>query len=299
VRRNLVWLASFPKSGNTWLRFLLVNYLLNRDKPVGLDEISRYSFSDTGVRAFTKVAGRPVGTLSDAEIMALRPSVQRFYAQNPADVVFVKTHSMVADVEGTPTIDSAVTRNTLHVVRNPMDVAVSFANHYGCSLDKAVESLCRDTLVLRGNPKRNLLSVVGSWSANNASWINSKALKVLTLRYEDMQADTTAALDKALVHIGLEPDASRIAAAVGFSSFERLSRQEAETGFSEAARDGGRFFRAGKSGEGARKLGPDLIARLWDKHEAMITHFGYKPDFERALKAGVRSDPEASGVQRG
>lgn len=299
MRRNLVWLASFPKSGNTWLRFLLVNYLLNRGTPVALEEVGRYSVSDSGVRAFGKVAGRPPGELSDAEIMKLRPAVQRYYAENPADIVFVKTHSMVVEIEGTPTIDTAVTRNALHVVRNPMDVAVSFANHYGCSLEKAVESLCRDTLVLRGNPKRNLLSIVGSWSVNNASWVDSQGLQVLTMRYEDMQADTAAVLTKALKHIGLEPQADRIAQAVDFSSFERLSGQELEKGFSEAARDGGRFFRAGKIGDGARLLGADLIARLWEKHEAMIVRFGYKPDFDRALKAANKSGTGSSGVQRG
>ncbi|MEM9783942.1 MAG: sulfotransferase, partial [Pseudomonadota bacterium] len=58
--RTIVWLASYPKSGNTWMRLFLANYIMKRETPLPINEINKLGFGDSVPRYYVQAAGRPL-----------------------------------------------------------------------------------------------------------------------------------------------------------------------------------------------------------------------------------------------
>ena len=78
---EIIWIASFPKSGNTWMRAFLANYVLNRKEPYPIDELGSFSLSDTRPRFFQEASGRPVEQLSQFDTLKLRWKCQELIAE--------------------------------------------------------------------------------------------------------------------------------------------------------------------------------------------------------------------------
>src|SRR5690606_37326384 len=102
---NIVWLASYPKSGNTWLRAFLANLVANRSDPVPLAELAQYAADEADPELFSALAGRPSSGLDIAEIAALRPQVHAEIARRVQGTRFVKTHNMAGRFDGHPLHD--------------------------------------------------------------------------------------------------------------------------------------------------------------------------------------------------
>ena len=99
---NIVWLASYPKSGNTWIRAFLANLIANRSDPVPLNDLPRYCEDEARPELFTTVAGKPSIDLDLGEIIALRPRVHALIAANSRGTRFVKSHNYAGQMRGHP-----------------------------------------------------------------------------------------------------------------------------------------------------------------------------------------------------
>src|SRR5690348_3224785 len=138
---NIVWLASYPKSGNTWLRAFLANLVANRIDAVPLNELSRYCDDEANPDLFGALAGKPSADLGIDEIAALRPQVHAAIAARAQGTRFVKTHNMSGSYDGHALHNWQVSAGAIYVVRNPLDVAVSMTHHFGIGIDEAIERL--------------------------------------------------------------------------------------------------------------------------------------------------------------
>jgi hypothetical protein len=276
----IVWLASYPKSGNTWVRAFLANLLADRDAPLPLSEISRYVFSEHSTRHYERVSGRPIERLSAAEVAALRPAVQRSLSPAPKQNVFVKTHAAVTTFRGLPTIAADVTRSAVYIVRNPLDVAVSYAHHFAVSTDLAIEAMGASSTVLA--PSKDFVAqALGSWSDHVTSWVDRPKMGtqgVLTMRYEDMMADPHASFLGMVRRLRIPVDEARVRKAVEFSSFKVLEALEAETGFIERPAKADKFFRKGLAGGWRSELTDAQAARIVRDHRNAMRRFGYLDD---------------------
>ncbi len=272
--KNLVWLASYPKSGNTWTRIFLANYLLGREQPIPINQVHRLGMGDAIAKAYAMVAGRPIDTADHAGMLALRPKVLRGIAGNGADVNFVKTHNIRDIAFGTELIPPPFTRSAVYILRDPRDLVLSYARHYDMTPERAVEAIGRDDNATVGD-KTSVPQYLGNWSRHVRSWTERVPFPVLTLRYEDLQADPTANFAKLLVHLGFQPDPERLARAVRFSAFEEVSRQEATHGFIEKSPTAERFFSKGTAGQWESDLAPELAARIEAEHGAVMRAHGY------------------------
>ena len=122
------------------------------------------------------------------------------------------------------------------------------------------------------------------WSGFAASWLDQRDIPVHLIRYEDMLADTAATLLAALRFAGAEPDQMRLGRAIAFASIDELRRQEAESGFREAPRKAGSFFRRGIAGGWRNDLSRDQIARIERDHGIMMDRLGYSRSATRTEK---------------
>ncbi|HKK31486.1 MAG TPA: sulfotransferase domain-containing protein [Alphaproteobacteria bacterium] len=274
----ILWLVSFPKSGNTWLRAFLANYLTNDSEPMSLAALERFGYSDAHGWPYEKLSGRPHGTLTDEEIGKLRPKVQEMLARSQRDHVLVKSHNALGTVAGVPMLNRAATLGAIYVIRNPWDVAVSYADHFGISIDDAITALAKPTLMIEPSDQ-NIRQFLGDWSGHAKSWNNEEELPLHIVRYEDMQAKPRKAFGKIIEFLGLPPDRKRLDKAIKFSSFRELSRQEARNGFGEKSRSAERFFRKGKAGGWRDVLTAEQAQRILENHREALNHFGYlNPD---------------------
>ena len=98
--KSIIWLASYPKSGNTWTRIFLANYLMNSDKPVPINQVHRFGMGDSIPRMYQMVAGRQIDVRDYQETLKLRDKVLAGIVANKADVNFVKTHNVRAEAFG-------------------------------------------------------------------------------------------------------------------------------------------------------------------------------------------------------
>ncbi|MEQ9242681.1 sulfotransferase domain-containing protein [Roseovarius indicus] len=273
-QKNIVWLASYPKSGNTWVRIFLANYFANEDKPLSINDAGRFGFGDSAASMYRQVAGGPIDPNNKRQILALRPHLLKAIASNGASVNFIKTHNVDSQVFGVDLIPPQPTRTAIYIVRNPLDVTLSFARHFAMSHDAAVETMGRSNYVTESNAKQ-VTEYRASWSDHVTSWTQEKRFPVVLLRYEDMLQDPVKAFEGMLTRAALPVDRARIEKAVRFSSFEEVSKQEKEGGFKETSEVADQFFTFGTSGQWQTELAPELVEKVRKQHRKMMKKHGY------------------------
>jgi hypothetical protein len=258
---RVVWLASFPKSGNTWLRALIGNLLAEEGGPVGIKALSLdFYASDRPQFEFSVLIDS--GLLTHDEIDCLRPRAHAALARgvesplmrtDASRVLFAKVHDAYAvNPVGEPLLGGSDGGDgAIVIVRVPRDVAPSLAHHLELSIDGAI-ALMNDsnaTLSTKAHKQSGQLrQKLRDWSGHIASWLDQTDIPVHLIRYEDLCADTAGTLSRALSFAGLQATEERINRAVAYCDFSLLREQEHRIGFSEAPRLGVKFFRRGQVG---------------------------------------------------
>src|ERR1700726_1048049 len=223
---GIVWIASYPKSGNTWIRAFLHNLVRLRtgeDGEQDINEMARFSTWDLDKKRYAKFLGfEPDNTAHRSEIAATRHAVHRQIADSIEGLLFIKTHNCLVMDRGHSTINFDVTAGAIYVVRNPLDVAISYAHHSGVTVD--AETAGSDSAIYE---------VHGSWSQHVWSWTRNPHRALHVVRYEDLLADPPNAFATIARHLLLSPTRRQLARAIGRSSFARLQAQEREKAFRE------------------------------------------------------------------
>ena len=288
-----IWLASYPKSGNTWFRMLVANLSSKDGKPVDINDLPERGGIASARAPFDYLSLIDSGLLTHDETDCLRPRVYEELASGAEDdehdgpndippLRFVKVHdAYTLTPKGEPLLagrrgaDGAIV-----IVRDPRDVAPSLANHNRGSVDDAIAFMNDSNagFCVRTNRQHSQLrQKLPGWSAHIASWVDQADIPVHLIRYEDMQADTIATLRRALDFAGRPAGEDDIRRAVGFADFSELRRQEQDKGFSETPhRPGGLFFRRGETGAWRDELTVEQIARIEAAHAPMMRRLGYE-----------------------
>ena len=276
MSQSIIWLASYPKSGNTWLRLFLFNYLFNLDEPAPINQAHRIGPSDASAVLYKQLASGQMDLTNIRDVLRLRPKVVSSLANNGADVNFMKTHNANVPIEGADLIPVQNTRGAIYVIRDPSDMLVSFTHHYSVPTERAIHAINSESHTIYADKEETVVpQYLGSWSDHVRSWVDATGFKTHVMRYEDMQADPVTAFGAALDYIGAPKDTERLERAVRFSSFKEAKKQEEEYGFVEKPKDATRFFRSGKTGEGRQNLPDDILAQLEADHGDVMKRFGY------------------------
>lgn len=272
---GIIWLASYPKSGNTWTRAFLANYLDNRNKPVPINELPNFIFGDNLAAHYAQLAGVAEEAVDDALVAAWRDRVHHWLANAKPHDVFVKTHSLVGVANGKPLITPQATAGAIYIIRNPFDAAVSFANHYQVTVSRAVEIMTTPDQILPKNAGQTS-QFIGDWGQHVKSWTKAQGLTMNIMRYEDMVSAPQNTFGGLIKFLGMKTDKQRLRRAIKFSSFKELKKQEEKEKFVESRPDGKtKFFRSGGVGGWRDEFRDEDIQRMIDTHHGLLTEFKY------------------------
>ena len=274
---KIVWLASYPKSGNTWVRMLLNNYFSSDSHKRDLNSLDLSTYGGSSKSSYRAVTERDIDACTDAEIMALTPKAHAFIASKSASITFTKTHNLLSDYQGYPLITPKVTEGAIYIVRNPLDTAVSVADHFGLSMDKAVDFVNSPNGSTAPN-ETVVRQIFSSWANNVQSWSSANAaFPIWTVRYEDLHEAPAQCLTDILRFLGATVDKKNVIQAVRQSSFKALKSMEKRDGFTEKSQHSTSFFRSGKTGQWRQKLTTEQVDKIVRFNHVQMKRFGYLP----------------------
>ncbi len=277
---SIVWLASFPRSGNTWTRNFLHNLLAalqGRDEEQNINDMHALTTWDVYPVWWEKHLPRGLGKASNVETAAVRLKVHADIAAAAQGLVFVKTHNALVLSYGQPTANLKVTSGAIYIVRNPLDVAISYAGHFGIPLDEAIQQIS-DPGLETANHERGAYEVYGAWHENVLSWTRKPSRTLYIMRYEDMLAEPEQTFGALARHLTLRPTPEQLQDAIARSSFDKLKEQEESGGFRERPKKSNAFFRVGKAGQWQEVLTKAQVRAIVRSNRVQMERFGYLPE---------------------
>ena len=235
----IIWLASYPKSGNTLIRALLASYFFSKNGVFDFNLIKNITqFPNATI--FQKLG---IDIKNQKEVIKNYVKVQESINKMNS-INFLKTHSYLFNIDNNPFTDLNNSLGAIYIVRDPRNVVTSYAHHFNISPEKAAERMV-NSIEYGGNFNSKNESdrtkvYLGSWSSNYNSWKSFRLNgKYLLVKYEDLLNDTEAALIKILDFIcqlrgvELSLDQNKIKNIMDTTSFDSMKNLEKKEGFIE------------------------------------------------------------------
>ncbi len=274
---KIVWLASYPKSGNTWFRCFISALFKGEIDLAHLKTDGIFSLRHT----FERYSGIDSRMLNDKEVHAMISSVFLEHAKNSQHMLFTKAHdAYIYNDNQQPIFPTEVTHKAVYLVRNPLDIVASLANHNATTKDKAIELMNNPKGYLGGqvkgiNTNSQFRQLMFDWSGHVKSWNEQKNIEVILVRYEDMLHDSFNTFKNVVQRLEIKASDTAIKKAVKMSSFKKLQKQEKEKGFREKNVRSEKFFRSGKTGQFEKELSPTQIQNVIDAHQEQMKQLNY------------------------
>ncbi len=267
---NIIWLASYPKSGNTWFRVFLTNLLKKTDNPVDINNLIGGPIASAR-HLLDEPLGYDSGDLSPDECDLLRPEAYIHFSKSLQEQRFCKIHDAYTYLpNGKPLVPKEATKKALYFVRNPLDICISFAHHSGHDNFKNTSKILNNPkFAFCGEGKRQtnqLRQILLTWSGHYLSWTCHQEFLVKVIKYEDMVNHPLRTFSEAVAFAELDYDEKSISKAIENSNIDTLQKQEQEKGFGEKMIYCKTFFRNGKVGSFNDFLSKDQINELTKNH---------------------------------
>jgi hypothetical protein len=227
---------------------------------------------------FDDAAGVEASDLTEDEIDRFRPWVFRHLAENSLESLFFKVHDGYTLLpDGQPVFPTDATAGAVYILRNPLDVVISFAHYSARPVERSIEVLSSGYCEPRKPAIGMLTQRLLPWSEHVLSWIDGPPFPVHLVRYEDLHERPLETFSALARFCGLPSDAVSVDRAIRHSSFENLQTQERERGFVEKPEVASTFFREGKTNAWRGVLSDSQVALIVDRHAAVMRRFGYLP----------------------
>ncbi len=273
---SIIWLASYPKSGNTWVRAFLTNYLRDGLEPADINDLEGGQVA-ANRHLFDEFVGIEASDLLPHEVRQLRPAAYAQLAQEREGTIVLKVHDPYDGPDGIPLFPPHV-GSVIYVVRNPLDVAVSLAHHSDWPVERVVASMCQGFSAASHGERlhEQLEQRLPPWGEHVRGWIEApRPGPIHVVRYEDLVRTPATAFRAMLESMAIEVTDERLSRAIEFSRFDALRSQEEAKGFRERPPHLRAFFRSGRIGEGRQVLTVTQVRDLIATHSDMMRRFRY------------------------
>lgn len=270
---DIVWLASYPKSGSTWLRLLLTSYLRHDGSLPSLEGLLGSPMAASR-RLFDREVGIRASEVSPELVQELRGRLWAYRSEGSEESLFVKIH----DQYDPTLVPHSSTKAVVYIVRNPLDIVASYSHHFRVSVKEAAARLVSDSHAIGGR-ERYLVQRIGDWSHHVNSWRCLSPLPTVIARYEDLCDHPDDTLTTILEFLGISAEPNMVARAVDSCHFDRAQRLEKKQGFRENDGASQGFFRRGRPNGWREELTPELVSMIAKVHGPFMAQLGYSlPD---------------------
>ena len=285
----IIWLASYPKSGNTLLRSMISAYFFTTDGSFNFKNLNHINqFPD-----FKLFENYGINTFDHMEIVRNYINVQRqINTKDKNSIRFIKTHSGLRSINGYPFTDLNNSLGAIYIVRDPRSVAKSYANHNQMSIDRASDRMLEDKATLGGlknpiNEADKILTHMGSWSSNYESWkVFKKYNRYLLIKYEDivMNKEKTFITILKFIHkladLKFAIDDDKLKNILKTTSFEYMQKAEKNFGFVESVKtkkdsEKNTFFKYGPNINTPESLPAEIKNKLEVSLKKEMEELGY------------------------
>jgi hypothetical protein len=270
-----IWLASYPKSGNTWVS-LFLSVLMN---DAALD-INRLGFDDviSSRLIMDNALGISSADIPEHDYLQYRSRLYHQWANRHTanDHLICKVHDTCTR-DGEVLFPAAITRGVIYILRNPFDMAASLANHQKITIDKAVNDLCCHTHAFAAKKRslNNQLSQhLGTWANHVESWVNLHQGNMLLIKYENLLNNGINEFSKIVNYIGLDYSQQQIQQAIEKTAFKNLQEQEKTIKF-KLTPEIDQFFRSGKVGGWRSEITPEQVDLIINCNYDALLKYNY------------------------
>ena len=273
----IIWLASYPKSGNTFVRTLLSAYFFSKEGNFDFKNLK--SIKQFPSKQLFKKIG--VTTNDTNEILNNYIKAQE-YINERAPLILLKTHSSMFNINNNTFTDFNNTLGVIYIVRDPRNVVSSFAHHYNLDLKESSNKMISDSLLGESSDKK-VFTYMFSWKNNYNSWkLFLKKKKYLLVKYENLIKKPKDELLKMLHFIfdlsnnKSSIDIQKVDNVINSTTFEKLKNLENKFGFEEkSSKMKNNFFNLGKQNKWQENLDKDIEKILISEFEEEMKELEY------------------------
>ena len=227
----IIWLASYPKSGNTYVRAFLSAYYFSKDGQFDFNQISN-------IRQFPdkEFLNQKTESVLEASKQWM-PSQRKIIADKK--IKFLKTHSCLGNYKGNTFTSNETSLGAIYIIRDPRNVFTSLKNHFSYDDEKALQMILDKKNILMSKGYETF-SYIGSWASNYLSWLKYKNFRRLFIKYEDLLENKyetfrdIIVFSNTLMNRSEGVDKSKLQKAIETTNFDVLKNKEVKETFNSS-----------------------------------------------------------------
>ena len=291
MSKHIFWISSYPKSGNTLVRAIVTSLFFSKDGRFNLEQLKHTTQFEKRDRLnlIKKINKEDFANLDQLKILSkywltLQKKENMKISQGFG---FIKSHSSYVAISNNWFTNSSNTAGYIYIIRDPRDVAISWAKHANLTYDNSIDFMIDFNSCIEWAQTNSELPehvkprcFLSSWDEHVSSWTNNDLLvPKLILKYEDLVYKKKDVFNDVVnffeknFHIKFNLTKIKTNNIIETTGFQELKSQERKFGFTEA--QSSNFFRSGEKNQWKNILNNEQINKLENKFRDFMNKFGY------------------------